>query len=199
MKRRDFITKTATGVAAGGVLAGCVKREGEAGDGAGPNVVTKKHIKWNLASSYPPALDTIYGAAVTMADRVKDMTDGGFEIKVHAAGELVPGLEVLDAVQSGSVEIGHSASYYYIGKNDALVFDTTLPFGLTARQQNAWLYEGGGLDLLRGVFADFNVYNYPGGNTGVQMGGWFRKEINNVDDLGALTMRIPGMGGKVME
>ena len=134
-----------------------------------------------------------------MADRVRALTDGSFEIKPYQAGELVPPLEVLDAVGRGSVEMGHSAGYYFIGKNPALAFDCTVPFGLTAREQTAWMYDGGGLELMRPLFADFNVVNFPGGNTGVQMGGWFRNPIANLDDLRGRKMRIPGLGGKVME
>jgi TRAP-type mannitol/chloroaromatic compound transport system substrate-binding protein len=129
---------------------------------------------------------------------VAGLTGNAFQIKVHAAGEIVPGLEVLDAVQSGSVDLGHTASYYFTGKNPALVFDTCVPFGLTSRQHAAWLLQGGGLELLRSVFADFNVLNFPGGNTGAQMGGWFRREVGSIADLRGLKMRIPGMGGQVM-
>ncbi|MCS3628601.1 TRAP-type mannitol/chloroaromatic compound transport system substrate-binding protein [Salinibacter ruber] len=110
----------------------------------------------------------------------------------------MPPLEVLGSVQNRTVEMGHSASYYFIGKNPALAFDCTVPFGLTARQYNAWVYSGGGMDLLRDLFADFNILNLPGGNTGTQMGGWFNVEVNALDDMNGLKMRIPGMGGSVM-
>ena len=164
-----------------------------------PIVITKPRLMWRLASSYPRSLDTIYGAAEVLADRVEALTEGQFQIRTFPAGELVPGLEVLGAVQRGTVQMGHSASYYYIGQSAALAFDTGVPFGLTARQQNAWLYHGGGLALLREVFADFNVLNLPGGNTGAQMGGWFRRAVASQADLRGLTMRIPGLGGRVME
>ena len=191
MKRRDLLT----GALAGGVLAAC---SGESG-GSGPAVHTRKKIRWRLASSFPRSLDTIYGAAEVMSERVKEMTDGNFDIRCYPAGELVPGLEVLDAVEQGAVQIGQSASYYYIGKNPALAFDTCVPFGMTARQQNAWLLEGGGLELVNELYADFGVHSIPGGNTGVQMGGWFVPEVNSREDLKGLKMRIPGMGGMVME
>ncbi|MCO4746486.1 MAG: TRAP transporter substrate-binding protein [Proteobacteria bacterium] len=191
MKRRDLLT----GALAGGVLAAC----SGGGEGAGPAVHTRKKIRWRLASSFPRSLDTIYGAAEVMAERVKAMTDGNFDIRCYPAGELVPGLEVLDAVQQGTVPIGQSASYYYIGKNPALAFDTCVPFGMTARQQNAWLLEGGGIELVNELYADFGVHSIPGGNTGVQMGGWFVPEVPDLAALSGLKMRIPGMGGKVME
>ncbi|OYZ58586.1 MAG: ABC transporter substrate-binding protein [Hydrogenophilales bacterium 16-61-112] len=150
-------------------------------------------VRWRLASSFPKSLDTIYGAAETLSKRVAALTGG-----VFAAGDLVPGLQVLDAVGNGTAECGHSAGYYYVGKNLALAFDTAVPFGLTARQQNAWMYAGGGLELLRKLYAKYGVLQFPGGNTGTQMGGWFRNEIKSLADLKGLKMRIPGLGGKVM-
>lgn len=155
-------------------------------------------IKWRLASSYPKSLDTLYGASEVLAQRIKQITGGKFEIRVFAAGELVPGLQVLDACQSGAVECGHSCSCFYVGKNKTFAFDAGLPFGLDARQQNAWLYHGGGLEQLREFFRGYNVLNFPGGNTGVQMGGWFRQEIQTLADLQGLKMRISGLGGEVM-
>jgi len=155
-------------------------------------------IKWHLASSFPKSLDTIYGASEILADRLNKITGGKFQLRVHAGGELVPGLQVLDAVQNGTVECGHSASYYYVGKNMAFAFDCALPFGLTARQQNAWMYFGGGIKLMRELFKQYNIVQFPGGNTGVQMGGWFRKEIKSLADLKGLKMRIPGIGGQIM-
>ena len=195
MKRREFITRGAAGAAAAGVLTGC-NPSTPAAEGA-PSVQGKQ-ITWRLASSFSPAIDTIYGAAHVLSSRLESMTDGNFKVHVSAAGEIVPGLQVLDAVESGSVQVGHTASYYYKGKSLSLVFDTAIPFGLTARQQLAWLYEGGGLELINRVYSDFNVVAFPGGNTGTQMGGWFRRDIQSVDDLKGLKMRIPGLGGDVM-
>jgi len=151
-----------------------------------------------MATSWPKSLDTIYGGAETFSQRVQEMTDDRFVITPFAGGELVPGLQVLDAVQSGTVQCGHTASYYYVGKNPALAFGTTVPFGLTAQQQNAWLYNAGGLEAMQKLYADFNIINFPAGNTGAQMGGWFKRQINTISDLKGLKMRIPGLGGKVM-
>jgi TRAP-type mannitol/chloroaromatic compound transport system substrate-binding protein len=156
-------------------------------------------LEWQMATSWPVALDTIFGTAQAMVDRVAAMTGGRFKITPRAAGELAPGTQVLDVVSQGAVEMGHTASYYYIGKSPVLGFGTALPFGLNAQQQNAWLYDGGGLEALQKFYAEkFNVIQFPAGNTGVQMGGWFRKEINTVQDLQGLKMRIPGLGGQVM-
>ena len=198
MKRRDFVRKAAVGAAAGGMIVnGC--GEGPGARRRGGTTGRLGRVRWRLASSFPRSLDVLFGAAETLAERVKTLTSGNFEIETYQGGEIVPPLGVLDAVQQGSVEMGHTASYYYIGKNPALAFDTTVPFGLTWRQQNAWLYSGGGLALMREILADFNILNFPGGNTGVQMGGWFRNPIGSLADLKGLKMRIPGLGGKVME
>jgi TRAP-type mannitol/chloroaromatic compound transport system substrate-binding protein len=151
-----------------------------------------------LATSWPTALDTLFGGVRTLAEQVKQLTDGRFTLTPFAAGEIVPGLQVLDAVRSGTVEAGHTASYYYLGQNPALVFGTGLPFGLTAQQQNAWWYAGGGLAAMQSLYQDFGVINFPAGNTGAQMGGWFRREVNSLSDLRGLKMRLPGLGGKVM-
>ena len=200
MKRRDFLGKVVVG-AASATIAGAASACGgdEPAGGKAPAVITNPKVTWRLASSFPRSLDTIYGGAEVLAERVSAMSGGAFTIKAHPAGELVPALEVMDAVQQGSVHVGHTASYYYTGKNRALAFDTCVPFGLTARQQAAWLMEGGGLELLRGIFSDFKILNFPAGNTGVQMGGWFKKEVNSAADLNGLKMRIPGLGGKVMD
>ena len=199
MNRRDF-TRTAVLAALGaGTLTACSDDRGDAPEAtSGANVVTGPSVRWRLASSFSRSLDTIYGAAEVMADRVSDLTDGKFEIRCYPGGELVPAFEVLSNVQTGTVQMGHAASYYFIGKNPALAFDATVPFGLTARQYNAWLYHGGGLKLMRDLFADFNVINFPGGNTGMQMGGWFRVLVESLGDLNGLKMRIPGLGGQVM-
>jgi TRAP-type mannitol/chloroaromatic compound transport system substrate-binding protein len=157
------------------------------------------NIQWQMATSWPPSLDTIFGGAKVLADRVAALTGGKFKISPRAAGEVAPPLEVLDVVSQGAVQCGHTASYYYIGKSPVLAFGTTVPFGLTAQQQNAWLYEGGGLAKLQEIYAKkFNLIQFPAGNSGTQMGGWFRKEVSTLNDLKGLKMRIPGLGGQVM-
>jgi len=155
-------------------------------------------IKWRLTSSFPKSLDTIYGAAETFSKYVADATDNKFQIQVFAAGELAPGLEAANVVGAGSVEACHTASYYYWGKDPTYAFGTAVPFGLNSRMQNAWMYHGGGMDLMNEFYATQNLYAMPCGNTGAQMGGWFRKEINSVADMQGVKMRIGGFGGKVI-
>ncbi|MFB2921628.1 MULTISPECIES: TRAP transporter substrate-binding protein [Aerosakkonema] len=156
-------------------------------------------IRWGMAISWPKSLETIYRGADTVCKRVRQMTNGRFTITPFAAGEIFPRLQVLDAVPAGTVECGHTPGYYYVGKNPALGFDTSVPFGFNAQQQNAWLYRGGGLEAMQKLYSDFNIINFPAGNTGVQMGGWFKREIKSLADLlKGLKMRIPGLGGEVM-
>ncbi len=196
MERRKLLTNGATAVAAAvgtGIVSSCTIRKGDqVASTSLPNV------RWKMATSWPHSLDTIYGGAETISKRVNELSGGSFQIKPYAAGEIVPGLEVLDAVQAGSVECGHTASYYYIGKNPAFAFGTSVPFGLTAQQQNAWLYQAGGNREINRVYSDFGVISFPAGNTGAQMGGWFNKKLDGLDSLQGLKMRIPGLGGKVM-
>jgi TRAP-type mannitol/chloroaromatic compound transport system substrate-binding protein len=166
---------------------------------AAPAVVhAQPQIKWRCASSFPKSLDILYGNADEVAQRVAAATDNKLQIRVFAAGEIVPGLQVLDAVQNETVECGHTASYYYVGKDPTFAFDTAIPFGLNCRAQNAWMYYGGGLELMRELFKDYNIVQFPVGNTGAQMGGWFRKEIKTVEDLTGLKFRIAGFAGQVL-
>ena len=137
-------------------------------------------VKWRLASSYPKSLDTLFGAGVHVARRVAQMTDNRFQIQTFAAGEIVGGLQVLDAVQNGTVECGYTLASYFIGKDPSFMFEASVPFGLNTRHQNAWMTHGGGLDLVREFMRGYNVHSLPAGNTGAQMGGWFRREINSV-------------------
>lgn len=185
MERRSFLKKAAVGATVGAITAPALAQ-------------STPTINWRLASSFPKSLDTIYGAAEVFAARVKELTDGKFNIRVFAGGEIVPGPQVLDAVQSGTVEIGHTASYYYFGKDATFAFDTAVPFGMTSRQQTAWMMHGNGMKLMRELFAEYNVVNFLGGNTGTQMGGWFRKEIKTVEDLKGLKFRVGGFAGRVM-
>jgi TRAP-type mannitol/chloroaromatic compound transport system substrate-binding protein len=159
---------------------------------------SQPEVKWRLTSSFPKSLDTIFGAADEVSKRVAAATDNKFQIKVFSAGEIVPGLQVLDAVQNGTVEMGHTVSYYYFGKDPTFAFDAAVPFGLNARQMNAWMNEGNGTRLMRDFFKGFGVINIPCGNTGTQMGGWYRKEIKTVADLKGLKMRIGGFAGQVL-
>ena len=160
---------------------------------------SQPEIKWRMATSWPKSLDTIYGGAEYLTKRVAEMTDNKFQIRTFAGGEIVPALQVLDAVQNNTVEMGHTASYYFVGKDPTFGIDCTIPFGMNARQQNAWMTHGGGLDLLRNFFKDYNVYNVPAGDTGAQMGGWWRKEIKTVDDLKGIKFRIgSGTAGAIL-
>lgn len=196
MKRRKLISQSA--IAAGSATSLIACGQAPTSDNkmtAGGNL---PNIRWRMVTSWPQSLDTLFGGAQTFCEAIATMTGGKFRIEPYAAGEIVPGLEVLDAVQNGTVECGHTASYYYIGKNPALGFACVMPFGLTAQQQNAWLYEGGGLEAIRKIYSDFKIINFPAGNTGAQMAGWFKRPINSLADLRGLKMRIPGLGGQVM-
>lgn len=155
-------------------------------------------VTWRLASSYPKSLDTLFASSKSMAQAVYDLTDGQFEIQVFAAGELVPPLGIANSVGDGTVEMGHTGSYFYMGKDPAFAFGTAMPWSGNARQYQAWMHEAGGNDLINEVLANFNLINLPAGNTGTQMAGWYRKEINTLDDLKGLKMRIGGLGGTVM-
>jgi TRAP-type mannitol/chloroaromatic compound transport system substrate-binding protein len=186
MHRRKFIASAATAAAATTALA------------APAIAQTNPALKWRLTSSFPKSLDTIYGVAETFAKIVADATEGKFQIQVFPAGEIVPGLQAADKVTDGTLEMAHTASYYYWGKDPTFAFGTAVPFGLNSRQTNAWMYFGGGMDLMNEFYAGYNIYALPGGNTGAQMGGWFRKEIKTVDDLKGVKMRIGGFGGKVI-
>ena len=186
MDRRGFIRKAGIAAVAVPALASPALAQ------------SAPELKWRMTSSFPKALDTIYGAAETFSKFVAEATDNKFQIQVFAAGEIVPGLEAANAVSAGTVEMCHTASYYYWGKDPTYAFGTAVPFGLNSRQQNAWMYYGGGIDLMNEFYATKNLIAYPCGNTGAQMGGWFRKEIKSVADMQGVKMRIGGFGGKVM-
>lgn len=189
MDRRSFIKKTGA-VGAGAAAATAL---------AAPAIAqTMPKVTWRCTSGFPKALDTIYGAAETFADSVRESTDGNFDIQVFAAGEIVGTLEAANAVTNGTVEMAHTASYYYSGIDATYALGTGIPFGLNARMTNGWMYEGGGIDLLNTFYATQNMIAFPAGNTGAQMGGWFRKEINTVEDLQGLKFRIGGWGGRII-
>ncbi|WP_158970101.1 TRAP transporter substrate-binding protein [Chachezhania sediminis] len=182
MKRRTFLGAAATMPAAL----------------AAPAVATAQTtVRWRMPTSFPSSLATIQGGAVRLAEKVAELTDGGFEIRPYAAGELVPPLGVLEAVQTGTTEAGFSPGFFYVGKKPALAFDAGVPFGMTARQHYSWFYHGGGQELLDGVYGAFNVVSFPAGNTGAQMGGWFRKPIDSMADLKGLRIRAAGYVGYV--
>lgn len=185
MERRSFLKKAGAGLAASAVAMPAVAQGAPA-------------IKWRMASSFPKSLDTIYGGGEVIAKRVAEATGGKFQIQVFAAGELVPGPGVLDAVKDATVECGHTASYYFYGKDPTFCIDAAVPFGMTSRQIDAWIRHGNGGKLLTDFFAKSNIYPIPCGNTGGQMGGWYRKEIKSVADLKGLKMRIAGMAGAVL-
>ncbi len=180
-----------------------IKNAGIAGvlaAGVAPAVVNAQAtVRWRLASSFPKSLDTIFGGAVTFADKVKAMSGGKFEISVHAAGELMPAFGVVDGVQQGSVEAAHTAPYYFFGKDECFALGCAIPFGLNSRQMSAWMFEGNGMKLMREFYAKYSIVNFPCGNTGSQMGGWYRKEIKSLKDIKGMKMRIGGFGGKVLE
>lgn len=179
-----------------------IKNAGLAGvlaAGAAPAIVSAQPaVRWRLASSFPKALDTIYGAAEVFSKTVSDATGGRFQISVHPGGELMPAFGVVDGVQAGTVECAHTAPYYFFGKDDTFAIGTAIPFGLNSRQLTAWYYDGNGLKLFREFYDAYNIVNFPMGNTGAQMGGWFRKEIKSPADIQGLKMRLGGFAGKVM-
>jgi TRAP-type mannitol/chloroaromatic compound transport system substrate-binding protein len=185
MRRRSLIAGGGVGLVGAALAAPAIAQ-------------SQPEVKWRLAASWPKSLDTLYGGAEFLAKRIAEATDNKFQIRVFAAGEIVPAFQVLDAVQNNTVEMAHTASYYFIGKDPTFSFDCTIPFGMNYRQMNAWMTHGGGLELLRDFFKDYNVINFPAGNTGAQMGGWYRKEIKTVADLNGLKFRIGGLGGAVL-
>ena len=186
MERRSFIHKT--GIA--GILAA----------GAAPAFVNAQaNIRWRLASSFPKSLDTIFGAAEVFAKEVGVMSGGKFQISVAPPGEIVPAFGVVDAVQSGTVEMAHTAAYYFFGKDPTFALGCAIPFGLNSRQMTSWMFEGNGMKLMREFYAKYNIVNFAGGNTGAQMGGFWRKEIKSLADMKGQKFRVGGFGGKVME
>ncbi len=187
MKRRDFIKVTGLGVAGATTIA------------APAIAQSMPELKWRMTASWPKSLDTLYGGAEVLAKAIAEATDNKFQVQLFAAGEIVPGLQVLDAVQNGTVEMGHTASYYYFGKDPTFTFGTSVPFGPNQRINQAWYMLGGGKELLNEFYKGYNCHAFLAGNTGCQMGGWFRKEINTVDDLKGLKFRIGGFAGRVLQ
>jgi TRAP-type mannitol/chloroaromatic compound transport system substrate-binding protein len=186
MKRREFLKAAGVGVATTTAIAAPAVAQ------------SMPEIKWRNTASWPKSLDTLYGGVEFFCKRVAEITDGRFQIQPFAAGEIVPGLQVLDAVQNGTVEMGNTAMYYYWGKDPAFTFGTALPFGLNSRQMYAWLHHAGGNEMLNEVLKNYNCFGTASGNTGAQMGGWFRKEIKTVEDLKGLKFRIGGFAGTIL-
>lgn len=185
MKRRDFIKTAAMGATATAVASPAIAQ-------------AMPELKWRLTSSFPKSLDTIYGACEVFAKAVAEATDNKFQIQTFASGEIVPGLQAADAVSNGTVEMCHTASYYYVGKDPTYALGTAVPFGLNSRMQTAWLQVGGGGDLMNEFYKKSNIIAFAAGNTGCQMGGWYRKEIKEAPDLSGLKMRIGGFAGQVL-
>lgn len=159
---------------------------------------TQPAVNWRMATSWPKSADIVFGAITTICQRVSNATGGRFTIVPYAVDEIVSARGILDAVSEGLAECGHTSGHYYLDRNPSLAFAASVPFGLNPQQQNAWLYEGGGWQALQNLYADFGILNFPAGNTGTQMGGWFRRKIETAADLEGLKMRIPGLGGQVM-
>lgn len=188
MERRDFLKKTlVSSTAAGAAIALNA-----------PAVHARKTFQWKMVTTWPPNFPVLGEGAELFAKWVEELSEKRLRIQVYGGGELVPPLGAFDAVSQGTVETGHGAAYYWAGKSTATQFFTSIPFGMNGQQMNAWLYSGGGLRLWEEVYAPFNLVPFPAGNTGVQMGGWFNKEIKSISDVKGLIMRIPGLGGKVI-
>ena len=186
MKRRQFVTAAGIGLAAAAIARPAIAQ-------------STPELNWRLASSFPKSLDTIYGACDVFANAVAEATDNRFRIQTFPAGEIVPGLQAADAVSNGTVEMCHTASYYYVGKDPTFAFGTAVPFGLNSRMQNAWQYFGGGMELMNEFYGRYNIHAIPCGNTGCQMGGWFRREIREPGDFAGLKFRIGGFAGRVLQ
>ena len=185
MNRRKLLKAAGAAVASGAIAAPAIAQSTPA-------------VRWRLTTSFPKSLDTLYGACEMFAKAIADLSDQKFQIGVFGPGEIVPAFQVFDAVANNTVEMGNSASYYYIGKDLAFAFGTAVPFGLNTRQMNAWLAYGGGLDMLNELYGTFGILGIPFGNTTAQMGGWFRKEIKTLDDMKGLKFRVGGVAGQVL-
>ena len=178
-------------------LAACGDQQESASATAGAD--KSRIYRWKMVTTWPANFPVLQEATEMFADKVRVLSDGRLNIRVYASGELVPALEVFDAVSQGAVEMGHGASYYWAGKVPAAQFFSSVPFGMTTNGAEAWIYHGGGLELWRELYEPFNLVPFPNGTTGIQMGGWFNKRIDSVKDIKGLRMRIPGLGGKVFK
>lgn len=202
MQRRDFLTKASIGaLALGGTMAtGCTEKTERANvqSASRDKVASDKPVEWKMVTTWPKNFPGLGTGANFLAKLIGEMSGGRINVTVYGAGELVPAFEIFDTVANGTAEMGHGSAYYWKGKNEALQFFSTVPFGLTADEMNAWLYHGGGMELWQEAYKPFGLVPMAAGNTGVQMAGWFNKEINTLADLKGLKMRIPGLGGEVL-
>jgi len=194
IKRRNFLRYLGAGAASCAVTA-CKE---ETTSTISKSTTATKTFKWKMVTTWPKNFPGLGTGAEFLANTINEMSNGRIKIKVYGAGEIVPAFEIFDAVIAGAAEMGHGAAYYWKGKNPAFQFFSTVPFGMTVNEMNAWLYHGGGMELWERAYAPFGLVPMAAGNTGVQMGGWFNKEINSLDDLHGLKMRIPGLGGEVL-
>ena len=200
MKRKDFLKIGIGTLGAATIAAGCVPEDNQSFTTSdGPNIITNRKYKWKMVTTWPPKFPVLGEKAELFARLIEKMSGGRIEIKVYGAGEFVPALEVFDAVSRGSAEIGCGCSYYWVGKSKAAQYFASIPFGMNAQQSEAWITRGGGMELWKEVYEPFNLVPFIAGNTGVQMGGWFNREINSIKDFNGLKMRMPGIAGKVIE
>ena len=197
--RKDFFKGIALGTISLPIMIRSCAGENFAQQQTSANIITQKKYKWKMVTTWPPNFPVLGEACTMLADLVKKMSGGRMDITVYGGGELVPALQAFDTVRSGAAEMGSGAAYYWAGKTPATQFFASVPFGMNAQQLNAWILCGGGMELWEELYARFNVVPLLGGNTGVQMGGWFNREINTMADLKGLKMRMPGLGGKVLE
>ncbi len=198
MKRKDFFKGLAIGTISAPVIIRALTGNSIAQNNSTANIISGKKYQWKMVTTWPPGFPVIGEACQLFADVVKSMSGGRMEIRVFGGGELVPALETFDAVANGTAEVGNGAAYYWAGKSSAAQFFASLPFGMNAQQVTSWIIAGGGLQLWEELYRDFGLVPMIGGNTGVQMGGWFNREINSISDLRGLKMRIPGLGGDVL-
>ena len=199
VSRKRFFKGVAIGTISLPFLIRALGEKPQAQTSSGPGIISGKKYQWRMVTTWPPNFPVLGDGCNKFAEWVKEMSGGRMEIKVYGGGELVPALETFDAVRNEAVELGSGAAYYWVGKSNAASFFTAVPFGMNAQQVNAWMLGGDGLQLWEEFYANFGLIPFPGGNTGVQMGGWFNREINSIADLKGLKMRIPGLGGRVLE
>ena len=200
LTRKNFLKGAALGtISLPFLIRGCGPTNIAQNTASGPNIITDKKFQWKLVTTWPPNFPVLGEGCTYFANWVREMSGGRLDIKVFGGGELVPPLEVFDAVRTGAADMGSGAAYYWAGKIPSAQFFASVPFGMNAQQLNAWIDNGGGLQLWESLYADYGLVPMLGGNTGVQMGGWFNREINTLGDFKGLKMRMPGLGGKVLK